>query len=522
MRTRAELAALVGQRNFTPAHSEWTSIIAMLEDEALRTRAMQLLATHAPVTLVAAAVGDAKPRLAAVLVRVLGTIARSERMSSDRAGAGDALRALAETVTQPQVQRAVVVACGKAKLPWAAPWLIGLLPRATPELRRAIITALGDLDQAEAHAALRNMRAATSPNAPVDPEAQRRLSRARLMSERDVLRSVGGDAAPSDVTTTWLASCRPGLESLLAQELAALGLSDIRATKEAVACTGLLSRVWASRIALEAHVTLPLDGSDPLTAIVTALASTHARMVLGGTSESPTRLRLQLTGGPKRALIWQLAERLRTDAPWLVSDSRAAPFAVDVNWKQRTLRITPRRPSPRWPWRVADVPAASHPTVAAALAWVAKPTSDDVIWDPFVGSAVELIECGLRFPVRALYGTDINDAALAAARANVTASALTVPVTIDHGDARTYVPTNAPTLILSNPPWGGRVRGDAPTLLLAVLDHAARVLAPGGRLVWISPAHQKTRMSQALVLVGSTPIGGTGFDTVIEVWRRPP
>ena len=46
--------------------------------------------------------------------------------------------------------------------------------------------------------------------------------------------------------------------------------------------------------------------------------------------------------------------------------------------------------------------------------------------------------------------------------------------------------------IVTNPPLGSRVQVDAAALLVAALPNFARALAPGGRLVWITPAHRRT------------------------------
>src|SRR5947207_4079330 len=55
--------------------------------------------------------------------------------------------------------------------------------------------------------------------------------------------------------------------------------------------------------------------------------------------------------------------------------------------------------------RVADVAAASHPTIAAALARVAGTAPDEVVWDPFCGSGAELVERG-RLGSARLLGTE--------------------------------------------------------------------------------------------------------------------
>jgi len=73
----------------------------------------------------------------------------------------------------------------------------------------------------------------------------------------------------------------------------------------------------------------------------------------------------------------------------------------------------------RFAYRTETVAASSHPTIAAALVRLVPPREDDVVWDPFVGSALELIERARLGPYRALHGTDVDEGALEAARANL-------------------------------------------------------------------------------------------------------
>src|SRR5205823_12588543 len=77
---------------------------------------------------------------------------------------------------------------------------------------------------------------------------------------------------------------------------------------------------------------------------------------------------------------------------------------------------------PRFAYRKHTLAASSHPTIAAALARAGGVRADDVVWDPFVGSAMELIERARLGPYGALYGTDTDAGALARARDNVGAA----------------------------------------------------------------------------------------------------
>jgi tRNA G10 N-methylase Trm11 len=175
---------------------------------------------------------------------------------------------------------------------------------------------------------------------------------------------------------------------------------------------------------------------------------------------------------------------------------------------------------PRFAYRVADVPAASHPTIAAALARVAGVREDDVVWDPFVGSGLELAERARLGPYRSLLGTDLDADALDAARANLAG----IEVKLTRSDALLTRP-RAVTLIVTNPPMGRRVvrQGELRTFLERFVAHAASVLEPGGRLVWISPRPRMTRLHAeraGLRLERGFVVDMGGFQGEIQRWQK--
>ena len=91
-----------------------------------------------------------------------------------------------------------------------------------------------------------------------------------------------------------------------------------------------------------------------------------------------------------------------------------------------------------------------------------------------------------------MIGTDIDERALAAARANI-AAANVKHVTLLARDATT-APVRDVTLVITNPPLGARLvrDGSLGELLEATLDHGWRVLRPGGRWIWLSPMPART------------------------------
>src|SRR5262249_60017045 len=109
----------------------------------------------------------------------------------------------------------------------------------------------------------------------------------------------------------------------------------------------------------------------------------------------PLRFRLAFrAGGKRRAAVWRVAEEVSRRAPELVNDPTASPWTAEVLEAPGLVRIelVPEIADPRFAYRAGDVPAASHPTIAAALVRVAGARHDDVVWDPFVGSGTELCE----------------------------------------------------------------------------------------------------------------------------------
>jgi tRNA G10 N-methylase Trm11 len=109
-----------------------------------------------------------------------------------------------------------------------------------------------------------------------------------------------------------------------------------------------------------------------------------------------------------------------------------------------------------------------------------------------MGSGVELIERALAGPHARLYGSDTEERALDAARANFAAAGVK-DVVVELADATKHAPAGT-NLIVTNPPMGRRVARDGTLglLLERFVDHAADILPAGGRLVWLSPLGART------------------------------
>ena len=130
------------------------------------------------------------------------------------------------------------------------------------------------------------------------------------------------------------------------------------------------------------------------------------------------------------------------------------------------------------------LPASLRPTVAAAMAWLARPTAQDVVLDPFCGAGTLLIERGLLSAYDELLGGDIREEAVGMARRN--ARSASVPVNVRTWDARSLpLDPASVTRILTNLPFGKQIgsREENKSLYTATIREFGRVLSSDGLLV---------------------------------------
>lgn len=268
---------------------------------------------------------------------------------------------------------------------------------------------------------------------------------------------------------------------------------------------------------------------EPLAALI---ASPLARTLLSTFTAGGLRYRLEfISKGHQRGTIHQVVNRAFALCPDILNDARKAPWSMDVHPLAHgsSLELRPRlSPDPRMFYRQDDVPAASHPPLAACMARLAGRMDGDIVWDPFCGSGLELIERALRGGVRRLMGTDLSPAAIAISQANVAAAHLeSVAANFTCGDFRNYqaVEGLAPasvTLIITNPPMGRRVRiKDMRGLFTDFFNVAARVLKPGGRLVFPNPLRLGSP-DASLKLEYRQVVDLGGFDCRLEMYRKLP
>src|SRR5690606_28392019 len=112
---------------------------------------------------------------------------------------------------------------------------------------------------------------------------------------------------------------------------------------------------------------LPPGRASLAAAVVDACTEGHVLEILSHWTEGPIRYRLALAGGGRRrAEVWAIARALSERCPALVNDPTATTWELRVDPRAGLVLVIPRRLcDPRFAYRRGDVPAASHPTIAA-------------------------------------------------------------------------------------------------------------------------------------------------------------
>ncbi len=458
---------------------------------------------------------------------------------------GAALVARVESAVRPGRGRLALLATRFAGQEHVHGWLVSALGDADPKTRRNAARGLGkeaesDLlrafDEAQTEDDRRSFADALSR---IGSKGARerierlatgdlRMARAAVIRDREEARAdsgaidVDGDFGEPIVLRF---HTRVGLERLVLEELgdaarpriAAPGIVEAR-------LEGPLSRALSIRTAT--HVGFPIDsirlGEDPADAIVALLGTPRVRKILAAyTTGKPIRFRLSFEGsGHHRQLVWNVAERMKGSD--LVNDPKESTWevAVTIDGSFLSIELVPRGfADERFAYRVATVPASSHPVIAASLARVTPRRDDDVVWDPFCGAGAELRERSRIGPYKRLIGTDLEQAALDASAKNLAG----LEVELEIADALAFDPGGV-TAIITNPPMGRRVeRGNHRDLLLAFVEHAARVLVPSGVLVWTVPEPREVHARAAkagLVLERAFTVDMGGFPAALSIHRR--
>jgi hypothetical protein len=470
-----ELARCLDEPGYTPPTRSLEALLTALvhvPDEQVKPLERALARAGAPALRAVVASlprreAAARPRLLSLLVRLVGEV-------EDPALFELLLAALDEPVSQSR--RLAARGLGKLADGRAEGRLLTALEAASDVERKSIVDALGSLG---AGASARRLASLASD----DADLARRVDRARLLIERRLGRDEACRLildAPLPAPWTVALFCRAGLAPLLAEELRQ-GWSPkmVGPTRVDVVHRGSLGELFAARTALDLALVVPLPRLDaardqpPEQLIAAALARPECLAALSAWTQGVPRFRVSWTsGGHHRALTWALAGALRERTSALINDSHAA----------------------RWTLR-------APPDARGELHLVPRVEDDS----------------------DGLGGSDIDPRALAAARRNLDAAGLSFARLVE-ASAIEFAPPS-PSLILSNPPMGRRVArdGSLTELMDRFLAHAARVLRPGGRLVWLSPLAQRTeRVSRQLGLDVTTGpnIDLGGFSAQVQICRR--
>lgn len=332
--------------------------------------------------------------------------------------------------------------------------------------------------------------------------------------------------------------CRTGLETILSREIketqAKFRILEILPGLIALApqSNPSLQDLYSLRCFSTASFclgTLPKGqlAHEPLAHLI---ASPATLRLLQTFTSGPLRYRLEfIARGHQRASVRQLAQMVFALSPKLLNDSRQAPWAIEIHPgpNGEIVELRPRlSPDPRFPYRLQDVPAASHPPLAAAMARLAGPHPHEIVWDPFCGSGLELIERARLGGVSRVLGTDLSPAAMQASQTNWRAARIPgARADFVQNDFRNFlqIPGCTPgslTLLITNPPLGKRVPiPNLRSLLQELLSLASVALQPGGRMVWVNPVKIKSPDSNLRLEFQQTVDLG-GFACRLELLRK--
>lgn len=455
----------------------------------------------------------------------------------------------------------VVSACRDERLKAAArDWLRGLMKDPEEKVRRYAAAALPKfasgaaeesaiLDALKVSGEERERRRLADALEKVGGEATLRAVAAGETSEVSVrkvkagiARKSGGVSARIDVHIPFRAGsmvhlrCRRGLESFVAEETAGspFKVREVRAGCVIADVTREFSLAEAHALRCFDTLSFPLgvirnpgapSAVDELAALIASANSVRLMELL---SEGAPRYRLSLDGASAK-VIDSIAERAYALAPSVLNDPKSAAWTIDVITSPlgAGVELRPRvSPDPRMHYRTAAVDAASHPPLAACLARVSLGADAEVIWDPFCGSGLELVERAMLGGLRRAVGTDIDPAAVAFARVNFEAAAVRGVtgefIACDFRDAPSKggLGRGSVSLVISNPPLGRRVRvPNLHGLFADLFKVSAEVLRPGGLLVFVNPLRLEPE-GLPLRLEHRRTVDLGGYDCRLEVYRR--
>ena len=329
-----------------------------------------------------------------------------------------------------------------------------------------------------------------------------------------------------------LAVCPPGLEGLLAEEIKALGLSG-RPQRGGVSLKGGLKELYllnlwsrvASRVLLRVGSFRAKTFKDLVEKVARYpweiyLAKAHALRIRVTCHKS----RLYHSQAVAERVAQGISRRLSRELP-LTKDEEAPLLVVRLFRDEVLLRVdSSGRDLFRRGYKVAPGPAPLRENLAAALVLLSGWDQKSPFLDPFCGTGTILIEAiwlsanrapGLgrsfafegwknfdaslfeefvsaakkaqREPAARFYGSDRDPKAIQATFKNAEAAGVTPYLELEVKEvARLLPPESTPGQIVTNPPYGGRLKGPGH---LPLKDLAKRLKGPlsDWRLAFIFP-----------------------------------
>ncbi len=271
----------------------------------------------------------------------------------------------------------------------------------------------------------------------------------------------------------------------------------------------------------------PTQAVATLEEIADVITSPAAVQILKAFTKGTIRYRIDFVSkGHQRGAVKKLANLVFARCPEILNDPREAIWSVDIHPTDQgdVVELRPRlKPDPRFAYRVKDIPAASHPPLAACMAQLADLHQDETVWDPFCGSGTELIECARYGRIKKLHGTDLSEDALLAAASNLAASgvdsAMAELVRCDfrYFQNHTSIRPGSVSLIITNPPLGMRIPiPNLRELIMDLFEVATTALKPGGRLVFVNPIKSPPLSHPAFKREFHQMVDMSGFDCGLE------
>lgn len=471
------------------------------------------------------------------VVRAVGVLAAESSSPKPRELAIPWLRRLLED-PEEKVRRYAIVALSKLNAgPEEETALVALLQRAvSPRERLAVEETLSKIGGTT------TLESLTSNVLPAGIEQRVKATLARQEEPSSV--RIDRRIPPLSEVQIHL-RCRRGLEQILRGEVEDL-IRNQGLVRVSEVHTGLVSLTPLVPITLAQLYTLRcfstvgfalgtvanVDTPAGVDALVARITSPIAQNILHTLTQGKIRYRIEFVGEIQRKeSVQRIADGIYARCPDLLNDPRQAPWTVVLyrTGSHCSIELTPRiAPDPRLGYRLGDVSAASHPPLAAALARVSGKSPGEIVWDPFCGSGMELVERAMLGGVVRVFGSDLDPEAIQIAQENFAAAKLpSNNATFGVADFRdfTKIPglsVDSVSLIVTNPPMGRRVRiGSLHTLMREFFQVAATVLKPGGRLIFPNPL-QWDNPHPALRLQYRQVVDMGGFDCRIEKYVKLP